>query len=340
MKVDSKPSDRRWAADQLGVAPDTPPAEARTVFLRRLPGSDFVPAPAWCAATAAFLGRALPGSIAAVPPADGDAARAAVAEFTERFWTLLPAERRGRWRELMDRTSADPLLAGRLQRLEAGLDLPNAVADSGPPRPREIAVMAQTLFVLDPMRRAARRREILDNLPPPASGWELAARHVQHNYPRHAALDPALITRLSAGARRVRPAARGISRPAATWGFQAQGGLHLPQSPPVFDRPKPKRKGSAWLTILLILLVVRAVGSLVSSAPDRPPKPAKEPLPHVGSSIELDEDLRQRLQHRRPGTPWTTIDPGKLRIKNGKIAYDDAEPEDNRPLPGAKGPSP
>jgi hypothetical protein len=296
MKVDPTSPDRRWAADLLGVPPDAPSAEARTVFLRRLPGSDFVPVPAWCAATADFLGRPVPGSIAAVPPDEGDEARSEVAEFAERFWTLPPAVRRGRWQELMDHTSADPLLSTRLRRLEAGLDLASAVGDSGPPRPREIAVMAQTLFVLDPIRRAARRREMLDNLPPPASGWELAARNVQHNYPGHAALDPALITRLSTGSRRVRPAARGISRPAATWGFQAQGGLHLPQSPPIFDRPPPKRRSPTWLAILLVLLAIRAVGGLTSSW--------RETVP----SYPTDYRLRPKVA---PWTPPPSFEPEK-----------------------------
>src|SRR5438552_17185081 len=38
---------RRWAADQLGVPPDTPPAAARAALLRRLPEVDFVPPSSW-----------------------------------------------------------------------------------------------------------------------------------------------------------------------------------------------------------------------------------------------------------------------------------------------------
>jgi hypothetical protein len=168
--------------------------------------------------------------------------------------------------------------------LEAGLDVPSAAGDSGPPRPREIVGMIQTLFVLRPIQRAARRRELLDNLPPPASAWEQAARHVQHHYPTHAALEPALLERLSTWARRLRPAARGVARPAATWGFQQQVGLRIPQSPPVFDRPPPKRKHPTWLVIFLILLVLRAVGSFSSSSRESPrDPPVLSPPPKIST---------------------------------------------------------
>src|SRR5438105_4146314 len=115
------------AAAALGVPPGAPPAAARAAFLRRLPSAGLVPPPEWRSAVRTLTGHPARGP-AALADAGADAAidgglRAEVEAFTESFWSLAPAERRARWQALLDRSSADPPLATRLRRLEAGVAL-------------------------------------------------------------------------------------------------------------------------------------------------------------------------------------------------------------------------
>jgi hypothetical protein len=102
------------------------------------------------------------------------------------------------------------------------------------------------------------------------AGWEQAADHVKHNHPAHAALEPALIERLATWSRRRKAAARGYSRPAATWGFQTQGGLQLPQ---VRRVTRPARRTSwplGWLLLVAIMGLLRSTsGWITSQAPDK-----------------------------------------------------------------------
>src|SRR5947209_14546694 len=190
MIIDLSAPDRQHAADELGVPPDAVPADARAAFLRRLPAAGFVPAPPLCAAAAVLTGRAVPGA-ADAESTESAGLRAEVAAFAKSFWSIPPADRRARWQSLAARAANDPLLAGRVRRLEAGLDLPDAADRGATVRQGQIVGMVQTLFVLTPFDRTARRRELLDGLPPPAQDWEAADREVARDNPAHAALEPA-----------------------------------------------------------------------------------------------------------------------------------------------------
>jgi hypothetical protein len=310
-------ANRRHAADQLGVPPDALPADARAAFLRKLPAAGFLPVPPLCAAAALLIDRPVIGAAGAEYEAEtGGSLRAEVATFARSFWSIAPVDRRRSWQELLSRVAADPLLAGRVRRLEAGVDLPDATGGGGPPRPREIVGMIQTLFVLGPFDRAGRRRELLDGLPPPAAGWEQAARHVQHHHPAHAALEPALIDRLTTWTRRPKADARGVSRPAATWGFRTQGGLQVPQVPQV--RPAaPRRRSPGWsagIWIFVVLTAVRAfsVGLRETPPPQKPTYTIPQSMPPapVQPNNGLGEEWSRTLR-LGPRTAETTrrLDP-------------------------------
>jgi hypothetical protein len=260
--------ERRHAADELGVPPDVSATDAQAAFLRRLPAAGFLPAPALCAAAAMLTGRGVAGAVDAEPANAADL-RAEAAAFAQSFWSVPPGERRLRWQILLRRTAGDPLMVGRVRSLEAGVDLADSADGAATVRQRQIVGMAQALFVLGPVARAARRRELLDGLPPPVQAWEAAAREVVRDYPAHAALEPALIERLSHWSGRLRPTARSVSQPAPTWGIQAQGGLHIPQAPRVVA-PRRKSGFPVWIAIPFVLSLMRAAGGLMSPSRDTP----------------------------------------------------------------------
>jgi hypothetical protein len=224
-----------------------------------------------------------------------------VATFAQEFWSLRPDARRGRWQNLLGRVATDPQLTARLRRLEAGVDLRDATGIPGPPRQRQLIGMIQTLFVLGPIERAARRRELLGDLP------------------GYSTLEPALLERLGAWTRRLAVPAAEIARPAATWGFQAQGGFHIPQAPRLAVRPP--RRSPRWTVFWLIGIVLLAVRGYTGgfqgsdspnpgvrsplSRPDAPlglppapPTPAYRPLSPEAKRI-LDKHTPSPTRHER-----------------------------------------
>lgn len=304
---------RRHAADQLGVAADASASDVRNAFLRQLPGSGFLPTPPLCGALTALTGQSTPGAVDASGEVDSGALQAQVASFAAQFWSLAPAARRARWQELLGAAIDDPPIAGRLRRLEAGVDLRDQASGAGPPRLREVAGMIQSLFVLAPIERASRRRELLDNLPPPASAWEETARQIQRHQPALAALEPGLVDRMSHWRRSRKSAAAATSRAAASWSFQTQGGLQMPQvcSPVVRPTARISPSWIVFLAIGLILGLIRTVsgptrvepryGTTVpprQSAPALPLTPTNWPTNN--SEYMIDPDLGERMR-QRPG---------------------------------------
>jgi hypothetical protein len=312
MGIELTDADRRHAADQLGVPADADPADARSAFLRRLPAAGFCPPPPLCAAAATLAGQPIPGAAGVLAEPDDEDLAAEVDAFSREFWTLRPDIRRGRWQDLLDRSTADPRLSGRVRRLEAGVDLRDATGVPGPQRQREVVGMIQTLFVMRPIDRAARRRELLDSLPPPAAAWEQAARHVERDLPAHAALEPAVLERLSTWSRRVMtPAAAAVGRPAPTWGFQTQGGLVVPQvRRPA--RPAGGRRVPVWTLLWAFILFARLVSWMASPSPSHSTSLPVTPAftrPTVTSPAPAP-----------PASPW-----GRPTVPNGPEEHSDLD---------------
>jgi hypothetical protein len=279
MNTELSDTDRRHAADRLGVPADVSPTDARAAFLRKLPAIGFLPAPSLCAAAASLAGQAVPGSVGVIDDStDDDALRSDVATFARQFWSLPPEVRRERWQALVDRAALDPPLTGRLRRLELGLDLRDATGVPGPPRQREVVDMIQSLFVLGPIERAMRRREMLDGLPPPVAGWEKAARRLQNDLPAHAALEPALVERLSTWTRHIAVAAKEVGRVAPTWGFQTQGGLQMPPVPQVQRPARTVSNGQRVPVWLLAALVIGGLRALLSGGPSASQSYLSQPI--------------------------------------------------------------
>jgi hypothetical protein len=316
------------AAAALGVPPGAPPAAARAAFLRRLSSAGLVPPPEWRSAV-----RTLTGYPACGPAALADAGttadqglRAEVEAFAEAFWSLTPAARRACWQALLDRCSADLPLATRLRRLEAGVDLESIPPGGDRSRSEELAGMVQALFVLKPAARAARRREQIATLRAPASAWADAARQLLEYQPARAALEPALIERLTTPPRPARRRAAAAAKP--TWGFRVHGGLQVPCA------PQPRQSARWWSewanpnrwVFALFLLASALLGAFTQSlrenyrpAPDVSASPSYMPLtpwrpsnapPQIGSTT-----IEDSLRSSQPQPPANN-GPGWLLIPN------------------------
>jgi hypothetical protein len=257
---DTPPADPRlWAADHLGLDPDTPPREARAAFLRALPESDFVPPETWHEAV-----RVLSRSGAAGPPGAQALAdfeewlRDAVEEFAADFFRLPAAARRQRWQELVRRCTWSPPLSARLWALEPGLDIDRTRQVTGHPRAASLANHVYDLFVLRPADRATRGRAVVDVMRGEMAEWEAAARHLQDKYPAVAALEPGLVGRLAHWSLRRQRAARKRQR----------------QSP-VACAPTPapapsKGGGGGWGLAGILIGIVIALVRIVSEANKTP----------------------------------------------------------------------
>ena len=119
--------------------------------------------------------------------------RTAVEEFARTFWSLPPADRHARWKELSERCEG-PAAAARLLHLADGLAVvPAELAD---PDARVIAELVRDTFVLPPRDRAVvRARWLLDPREP--ERWMRALEVVEHEVPDLVALDPVLANRLA-----------------------------------------------------------------------------------------------------------------------------------------------
>jgi hypothetical protein len=300
MKFNPSPAARRHVADQLGVSPDAPPSDARAAFLRALPAAGFLPAPPLCAAAAALTARAIPGAAAAMSYQEDESSLSAEFDtFARGFWSVSPAARRERWQTWVERSANDALLAARVRRLEAGVDLPDAAERAATPRQRQLIDMTQTLFVLEPIERAARRRELLDGLPPPTRAWQTAAHEIARDFPAHASLEPALIERLSNWTQRMAAPAAAANRQPATWGFQTQGGLQMPQVRASKRRPSGFGVSGVGLFIFISVLLRLILG--LGTGPSNPvriaPTYTPAPIVYPAKSVKSDPGLEKPTIH-------------------------------------------
>jgi hypothetical protein len=129
--------------------------------------------------------------------AEEEELREEAAQLAVSFFSLAPAERQRRWRALAERCTRFPLVAGRIRELAAGLDVdPGAVADADP-LVQQLAEKTAELFVLGFAARAEGRKTMLSGMRLAIGPWEAAARRLERQYPKVAALEPDLVSRLA-----------------------------------------------------------------------------------------------------------------------------------------------
>jgi hypothetical protein len=294
---------RRWAAAQLGVAPDASPEEARSAFLRRLPEEDFVPPAAWAWAVRVLCGdRPGPWQSAA----DAEAARAAgeglrdeVEEFAGRFWALQPAERRARWDGLVARAAFSPPLRARLDAVAAGLDVPAPGPARGDDlRAAELARRVGELFVLRPGPRARAWQAFWEEIRDSRREWRRATRVFRRRRPDLAALLPDEVGELAAAATTKPPAAPRKPRPTASAG------------------PAKDYRWAFYVVLMAVGVVFRAVTGPSTAPTAAPPRPVYPQLPVFKDGDSVMPDVRRippdkmgEAARRLLGLPPTTNPP-------------------------------
>lgn len=190
---------RIWVLNQLGMPPETSPAEFRAALLRHLPVRDFVLPLSW---TRVVFQQYRTDRDAAV--LDGtmlqeleDRCRHRLEEFRADFFKLSVDVRRQRWKELTEGCDFARHLLAQLRALEPGLALGEEPAHDGVPRLPELVACLRELFLLPPMQRAIRRRVFLENAKAEPASWGRAAKRVRQYHAEWAALEPAVIKELA-----------------------------------------------------------------------------------------------------------------------------------------------
>ncbi len=278
----------RWAAGQLEVAADASADDVRAAWLRRLEEDDFVPPDEARWALAALLDRQPKGAAQehadrAASLAEEDELRQEVDAFAGHFWDLPPPQRRGRWQELRQRCAFSAALRGRLQLLEAGLDvgsLPGEVGADG--RLIELAAQVCDLFVLRPGPRAQARQALLGRLGQEQQEWAAAARRLRQTQPGLACLGVDLLDELEV-VRKIPP------RPPRS---------RVPESAASGDATMPR--WLIWVAIFIACGGLRACMSAINRTPPptftpRDPPILEKPLPEWG---EMDEVMKRLLKDK------------------------------------------
>ncbi len=233
---------RIWAAERLGIRPDSSARDFSVALLSRVEEDDFVPPlvvrQAWEVAV---------GKQASEPfPLDElleDELHSDVENFARQFFEMPVPDRVRAWRQLFEQAASWPRLKARLTNLRPGLQVEFPAVSAKNPHAQELIASARELFILPPAQRALRRREILrQSLQTQLRPWQNAARTIRWRYRSIAALSPDLILSLAASRRTIARARRNYT-------------LRL-------SAPAPKTTGmrrrvsTAWLVVVLVIFVV------------------------------------------------------------------------------------
>jgi hypothetical protein len=291
-----------WAAEQLGVGPQTPPEEVRAAFLRSLPQRDFVP-PASVRQALRILAPVKPSGLPSLPSDDSDflaregELRAEIERFAVEFFNLGLGRRQQRWQELYDRCSWSQTLGARLRALVPGLKVDrNCLASAGPYR-RRLAHYVCDLFLLRPAERAAQRRALLEGMADDMGEWEWAAKQMLRENAALAGLEPGFVRQVA-------------SRQSQQRALEQRR-----------HRPSPRKKATsgsgenrwiAWLAIIVVVGIVKIIaGTSSSKNSPRPPEIHQPDVNLNNPDIRIPQDnaifndeLRRQIEKQR-GRPFT-----------------------------------
>jgi hypothetical protein len=282
-----------WAAERLDTAPAGRSGDFTVGLLRRVEEEDFVPPPIVRQAWEVAMGKA------AADPAPLDELleenqRAEIEAFASRFFEIAPADRNRTWRRLANEAARWPRLKVRLESLHPGLNVEFPEISARKPEVRDLLNAAKELFVLQPDRRALRRREILRGpLRMAPSKWQSAARRVRWRYRSIAALSGDLVVPLC----RLRSTAQAATRELKGRDLQR-------------DQWRAKRRESAlaWLFFIIVVVVIawNATLSKKENPPDSSPPnytmPPNWPQPRTERDV-IEEALKRRIMDGESGPP-------------------------------------
>lgn len=250
---------RSWACRQLEHTAPAPWSAVGAAFLSRLELVEFCPSPAQD-----FALRVL---------ADGGGTDAAnlgwqqahldienelrdkVEQLAAGWFSIGAEDRKLRCEELYVACDRFPELKARLEELLTGVDIDPSEL-TGPQG--QLAAMLAELFVLRPVPRAERRRELLIDLEENLAFWDTTAQELSESQPRMAALEPVFLDAIlgrKLHAERVRTAKKAYAK-----------------------SPKPAAASSGsqwhWLLIAFSMISLIRLGSVFNNQPAAPPRPA------------------------------------------------------------------
>jgi hypothetical protein len=186
---------RKWAAERLGVSADASAQEARSAFFAALPESEFIPTAEMRSALQLRLANdrqqePARRALAAFRKCQVQALYESIEKFARAYWSLEPARRQEVHARLLSGARSLPLAKLRLASLSEGLAV-DAVTGADDDPTRALAVRVQELYVLPPIDRAVRRRELGNSLCTD-SGGSIAFQLLQKDFPEMARLEKAL----------------------------------------------------------------------------------------------------------------------------------------------------
>jgi hypothetical protein len=305
----SPPDPASWAARQVGISADAPPAEVRGALLREVTRCGFVPIPERHAAWQALFtpsGTPTPEMLLA----EEARLRGEVDDFAAGFFATPVASRQHRWQALSAQCAFSPPLTARLAALQPALGLELRLGDIGTPRTAQLASHIAGLFVLAPAARAAQRQSVLRSMQPDIGGWEEVARQLQAVAPAVAALEPTLLTTIlgwRAQQQRLAKARAGReppSRPAPR--ALARATKAAPRAPAAKGSGGSRAVG--WGAVVLVGLAIRVCagfGSNTTPPPDVPqfhPEQFQAPQqidPRVFDDVNRLQHLNQEVEEDR-----------------------------------------
>jgi len=183
---------REKAAEVLNVPATAEAGDVRAAFLKRLEADGFVPPEdaTWAART---LGesRLLLGVDSQSEAAAAE--RDAVERFAKEYWSLVPASRLARYRELLKALS-DAVAMWRLRSLEAGLEVDASPHEN--PLVEEVAAAIRAMYVMTPRNCSIERCRWLEAVADRRADLRDAARRLRMDDPKLGRLVPALHTEL------------------------------------------------------------------------------------------------------------------------------------------------
>jgi hypothetical protein len=303
---------RRWALDELNLAPDVSDADARRSVLEQLGEMDFMPPAGWDSAlrTSGLVASPRePASVVYLPVhrAAEETARKQVEAFAAAFWRLSPVERAKRFNAVLARCQGSPAMLPRLEDLRAGLNLPSEITADVPPLVGELVSSLRGVFVLGRHERAAKRLTFLRAVESDIDAWQEAARTLQSSYPHYAVLDPALVDRLATWRQRERRRTqvrdKRRRKPVATSAPRRRWNLSWPES-----------KGSYvpyWVFFLILANALRfGCSSGTTSNNSQSNRPIYQPQPPSiradGPDTKARQDLDRLLRRSSPFGPKGT----------------------------------
>ena len=188
-----------WAAEQLGLEPESDVAQVRRAIWSHLAESGFgahdsriEAADVLLAGHGAMLAKTTdgPASNPAFQQGFEQSLATEIAEFEGQFFELNVLERQARWSSLADRTERFPPLHWRMHRLESGLSVDLFRFDGQNGKAGQVAEWCGELFVLGPKLRSTQKIEILSQLQDGGSKDLIDAARQICRYGRHPKLQP------------------------------------------------------------------------------------------------------------------------------------------------------